>query len=64
MPRKQRFKPSRKPKPAQPSEVSEVSNQVDPSSEPTRPYRDDPEPMRSPQDTSAVIEASAQTERA
>ena len=70
MPRKQRFKPSRKPKPVETNpETSRVSESgsgprdVDPNSEPTRPYGGRPygdvetdEPARSRMDSSAVID--------
>ena len=60
MPRKQRFKPSRKPKPVQTNEVAEVQRIAQPTSEPQRPSPiediETAQPARSQADSSAVIE--------
>jgi hypothetical protein len=60
MPRKQRFKPSRKPKP-QPIETTEVQHIATPTADqPDRPRQPDDiergQPARSQVDSSAVIE--------
>jgi hypothetical protein len=65
MPRKQRFKPSRKPKPVEPAQEqrNETSTpSYNPNTEPTRPYANDsPEiegnqPVRTQTGSAAVIE--------
>lgn len=69
MPRKQRFKPSRKPKPAQNPTTEQTSSdqlpnsgrQNDPGSEPAKPSSNPGDiesggPMRTREDTSSVVE--------
>jgi len=65
MPRKQRFKPSRKPKPVEPARETHnetSSPNYNGDSEPTRPYTSEPQdsegnqPVRSQTGSSAVIE--------
>jgi len=65
MPRKRRFKPSRKPKPVEPAQDTRTetsSPNYNPDTEPTRPYpagAEDPErshPARTQTGSSAVIE--------
>jgi hypothetical protein len=65
MPRKQRFKPSRKPKPVEPAQEQRTetsSPEYNPESEPTRPYPNESQdiernqPVRTQSSSSAVIE--------
>lgn len=65
MPRKQRFKPSRKPKPVEPAQDTRTetsSPNYTPENEPTRPYSSDSQdiernhPARTQTGSSAVIE--------
>jgi hypothetical protein len=54
MPRKQRFKPSRKPKPPQSAEITEIQ----PTSHPVQTEVEHAQPARTPQDQTSVIEES------
>ena len=55
MPRKQRFKPSRKPKPVQTVEVTEIQRTAQSSAD----VIESAQPARTPQENSAVIEDAA-----
>jgi hypothetical protein len=58
MPRKQRFKPSRKPKLPQAAEVTEIQRTAEPARAPQSIDIETAQPARSQADSSSVIESS------